>query len=88
MSKNPIEEGVETLSQSCCECLETYEEQIRKEPWLHVLAAAAIGYLLHLLPVCKIANVFLRVLLSLAKPVLLAWGVLKLVSYLSEKKNS
>ena len=89
MSQNPIESlaaSAESFSENCCVCIEDCEEQIRNEPWISVLIAAAIGYLLCLLPVGKIVAPVIRALLSLVKPALLVLGVLKLVSCFSESK--
>lgn len=89
MSQNPIESlatGVESFTENCCVCIEDCEEQIRNEPWISVLIAAAIGYLLCLLPVGRVLGAVVRSLLVLVKPALLVLGVLKLVSCLSESK--
>lgn len=89
MSENPIESlatGVESFSEKCCVCIEDCEDQIRNEPWISVLIAAAIGYLLCLLPVGRVLGAVVRSLLVLVKPALLVLGVLKLVSCFSESK--
>ena len=89
MSESPIESlaaSAETFTENCCVCLEDCEEQIRQEPWLSVLIAAAIGYLLCLLPVGRILGPVFRSLLLLVKPALIVLGVLKLISCISEKK--
>lgn len=91
MNPNPIDSlaaGVETLSEKCCVCLEDCEEQIREQPWTSVLIAAAIGYLLHILPVGKILTRLLRSLLLLVKPALIVLGVLNLVSVVSDRKSA
>jgi hypothetical protein len=90
MNENPIDSlaaGVETFSENCCVCLEDCEERIRQEPWTSVLIAAAIGYLLHFLPVGKILSAVVRSLLVLVKPALLVLGVLKVLSCFSECKT-
>lgn len=89
MSQSPIDSlaaGVEDFSQNCCLCLEDCEEQIRQQPWISVLIAAAIGYLLHFLPVGRILASVVRSLLVLVKPALIVLGILKLVSCVSEGK--
>jgi hypothetical protein len=91
MSENPIESlaaSAESFSENCCVYLEDCEERIRQEPWLSVLIAAAIGYLLCLLPVGRVVGPVLRSLLALVKPALLVLGVLKLVSCFSDSKAS
>jgi len=90
MSENPIESlatGVESISEKCCVCIEDCEEQIRNEPWISVLIAAAIGYLLCVLPVGRVVGAVLRSLLVLVKPALLVLGVIKLVSCFSVSKT-
>ena len=91
MSESPIESlaaSAETFSENCCACLEDCEEQIRQQPWTSVLIAAAIGYLLHFLPVGRIFGALLSSLLLLVKPALLVLGVLKLVSCFSENRSA
>jgi hypothetical protein len=91
MNQNPIDSlagGVETLSEKCCVCLEDCEEQIREQPWASVLIAAAIGYLLHLLPIGKILTRLVGALLFLVKPALIVLGVLNLVSVVSERRSA
>jgi ElaB/YqjD/DUF883 family membrane-anchored ribosome-binding protein len=91
MSKDAIESlatGAENFSQNCCTCLEDCEEQIRQQPWTSVLIAAAIGYLLHFLPVGRILTSIISSLLALVKPALIVLGVLKIVSCVSDGKTA
>jgi hypothetical protein len=89
MSQSPIESlaaSAEDFSENCCTCLEDCEEQIRREPWLSVLIAAGIGYLLCFLPLGRIFGPVIRSLVLLVKPALIVLGVLKLISCFSENK--
>lgn len=85
MNAHPMEAagaGAEELSRHCCECIESCEDAIRREPWLSVLVAMGIGFLLHVLPVGKILSALAGAVMMLAKPALIVFGLVKLASYL------
>lgn len=62
------------------------ENQIRKSPTTAVLGAAAVGYLLHRLPVRAILVTQVRVLSALTPPALFLFGAAKLYDFLQRQE--
>lgn len=62
------------------------ENQIRKSPTTSVLGAAAVGYLLHRLPVRAILVTQVRVLSALTSPALFLFGAAKLYDFLQRQE--
>jgi hypothetical protein len=84
-----VEEGVNALlcdaQQSIRHGFEECERHIRKSPTTSVLAAAAVGYCLHRLPVRAVLVVQVRLLAALAPPALFLFGAAKACEYLQRQ---
>jgi hypothetical protein len=62
------------------------ENRIRESPTTAVLGAAAVGYLLHRLPMRAILVTQVRVLAALAPPAFLLLGAAKLCEFLQQQE--
>jgi hypothetical protein len=62
------------------------EDRVRQCPTTSVLGAAAVGYLLHRLPLRAILVTKVRVLSALAPPVLFLYGAAKIYEYLQKQE--
>jgi len=68
----------QSLKDCLAENLEKSADTIRNKPWPAVLWAVCIGYLLHLLPLGRIASLLLRAVLALLKPLAVLWLIGKI----------
>lgn len=96
-SNNPqapltMEEGIKALFADACQGIrhrrQVCEDSIRQSPTKSVLGAAAVGYVLHRLPVRAILVANVRILSALAPPALLLFGTAKLYEYLQRQNLS
>lgn len=91
MKKSPLESSLaefwDTLSESCADCAEKYEKQIRKAPLTSVLCAAAAGYILQFLPIRRVVWGLVRIGTGLIQPAILIFGAVKLASCLQQEKK-
>lgn len=62
------------------------EDRIRESPTTAVLGAAALGYLLHRIPVRAILVTHVRVLSALTPPALVFYGAAKLCEFLQRQE--
>lgn len=85
-----MEEGVNVLwcnaRQGIRDRYQKCENRIRESPTTAVLGAAAVGYLLHRLPVRAILVTQVRVLSALAPPALFLFGAAKLYEFLQKQE--
>lgn len=85
-----MEEGVNVLMRNVQQDFrhryQKCENRIRKSPTTAVIGAAAIGYVLHRLPVRAILVTQVRVLAALTPPVLLLFGAAKLYDFLQRQE--
>ena len=58
--------------------LEQTEEYVRENPARSIAYALIAGFILNRLPVCRILNGFVRLLMIAFKPAILAYGATKL----------
>lgn len=86
------EEGVDALLRNARQGIrqrhEKCRDRIRKSPTTAVLGAAAVGYLLHRLPVRAILVTQVRVLSALTPPTLLLFGAAKLYEFLHKQESA
>ena len=87
-----VEEGVNALlcdaEQSIRHGYQECEQHIRKSPTSSVLAAVAVGYCLHRLPVRAILVAQVRLLSALAPPALFLFGAAKVCEYLQRQATA
>lgn len=85
-----MEEGVNVLLNNTWQGIrhryEKCENRIRRSPTTSVVGAAAVGYLLHRMPVRAILVTQVRVLSALTPPALFLFGAAKLCEYLQKQK--
>lgn len=72
---------IDSLGKSSRHCIRTCEEKIRTSPISAVLAAAAVGYLFRFVPLGLLVGGIVRLLLVLAKPVIVSFGAVKLFEF-------
>jgi hypothetical protein len=84
------EEGVAVLLSNVrhdlCRNYQKCEDRIRKSPATAVVGAAAVGYLLHRMPVRSILVTQVRVLSALTPPALFLFGAAKLYEFLQRQE--
>jgi hypothetical protein len=76
--ETPLSNFCDSMSRQCDQSYKDCEESIRQSPIPSVLAAAGIGYFLCLLPLGLILRAVLKIALSLVKPALLVFAILKI----------
>ena len=85
-----MEEGVHVLlsnaQQSIRRRYHKCNSRIRKSPTTAVIGAAAVGYILHRLPVRAILVTQVRVLTALTPPALIIFGAAKLYDFLQKQE--
>lgn len=85
-----MEEGVHVLlskaRQGVRRRYQKFNNQIRKSPTTAVISAAAVGYILHRLPVRSILVTQVRVLSALTPPALILFGAAKLYNFLQKQE--
>lgn len=85
-----MEEGVHVLLSNAQQGIrrryQKYNNLIRKSPTSAVIGAAAVGYLLHRLPVRAILVTQVRVLSALTPPALILFGAAKLYDFLQKQE--
>ena len=73
------------------QCISHYHQQcekkIRKEPMTAVVGAAAVGYMLHWMPVRKILVTQVRTLSALTPPALFFFGAVKLIEFFQKQDS-
>ena len=81
-SSGTLEDGVTSALKSVRETatrkMESYESSVREDPTSSILWAAAVGYVLRILPITALFAFVLRLLLALLKPAALIFGAYKL----------
>ena len=84
-----VEDGLRSVLHSgkekAYDCLEKWEDCVRRHPVESVLGAVAAGCLLHRLPVRSILVTKVKIISALAPPALFAYGAAKLVELLQRK---
>ena len=84
-----VEQGIDAFltntRQTISHRLETCEKDIRESPAKSVLAAAAVGYCLHRLPVRAILAAHVRLAAALMPPALALFGAAKLYDFLQTR---
>lgn len=84
-----VDDGIRSVLHSgkekTLDCLERWEDRVRKHPVEAVLGAVAVGCLLHRLPVRSILVANVKLVSALAPPALLAYGAAKLCEVLQKK---
>lgn len=80
-------EAFQSVGESCEEYRQCCEDKIREAPLASVATAAAVGFLVHILPVTAIVGSVVRIALFLLKPALLVFGALKLYEVLQAKNS-
>ncbi len=74
-------EVIDSLGKSSRHCIRNCEEKIRTSPIRAVLGAAAVGYLFRFVPLGLLVGGIVRLLLLLAKPVIVSFGAVKLYEF-------
>jgi hypothetical protein len=72
-----IQETATAVRASFCHRVEDVKDYARQQPEKALLSALAAGYVLRGLPVFRIGSTFLRILVTLAKPVGIVYGAAK-----------
>lgn len=85
MEESPISDACQGLSLACEQACEDVAEKIRSAPLVSVAVAVAAGYVLHSLPAFRLATGASRLLLGLARPALLVFGLLKVAECLRKQ---
>jgi len=84
-----VEEGVNVLlgnaRQNIRHRYQECEERVRRSPTTSLLAAVAVGYCLHRLPVRSILVAQVRLLSALAPPALFVYGAAKVCEFLQKE---
>lgn len=92
MKNTPLEESLsqtcDVVAKACTTYTRQYEEQIRRSPIACVLSAVAIGYFLQFLPLRRLGLGLIRVAASLIQPALLLFGLLKLLSSITQEAET
>lgn len=87
-----VDDGIRSVLHSgkekTIECLEKWEDCVRKHPVESVLGAVVAGCLLHRLPVRSILVAKVKIISALAPPALLAYGAAKLCEVLQRKSKA
>ncbi|MES2981060.1 MAG: hypothetical protein V4727_02010 [Verrucomicrobiota bacterium] len=85
-----MEEGVQVLLSNARQGIrrryQKCNNRIRKSPTSAVIGAAAVGYVLHRLPVRAILVTQVRVLSALTPPALILFGAAKLYDFLQKQE--
>lgn len=85
-----MEEGVHVLLSNAQQSIRRRYHKcnscIRKSPMTAVIGAAAVGYILHRLPVRSILVTQVRVLSALTPPALVLFGAAKLYDFLQKQE--
>ena len=92
MEKSPIQnledaaaEALQSLNESCKECRTQCAERIRNAPLESVGIALGVGFLFRWIPVGALLTGVLRLLIFSIKPLMLLFGLAKLVELLKSK---
>ena len=72
------------VGDACEEKSRCCEDAVRRSPLLAVACAAAVGYMLQVLPIPRIAGALVKLAVNLLKPALLVYGTAKVWEYLKE----
>lgn len=81
-SESSIGDACRGLNLACEQACEDVSEKIRSAPLASVAIAAAAGYVFRCLPACRLAAGTGRLILGLAKPALLIFGLWKVTECL------
>lgn len=79
-------EVLDSIGKSSKECLQNCGEKIRNAPFAAVAGAAAVGYLFRFVPIGLLLSGLIRLLLILAKPVIISFGVVKLYEFFRSER--
>ncbi len=85
-----MEEGVHVLLSNARQSIRSRyhncNNRIRKSPTTAVIGAAAVGYILHRLPLRAILVTQVRILSALTPPALIIFGAAKLYDFLQKQE--
>ncbi len=87
-NNSPVANAARGLKAAARDSAKSYKEGIRSAPLTNILSAGAVGFILQLLPLGRIAAVLFRLFITLIKPTVLIFGAVKLFSMFAKGAKS